>query len=192
LSGHGYNTGDWVCISGANETDYDGWVQVARLGANTFTFTVFNSPSTPATGNIQVRKFATSQDVTTTDYDRLGRVVVSSDQRGVTHKYIYDTAGRLSADEATSLGDTSQDVDGTVRAIVTAYDDLGRVQKVTSYPNANGTGTPVNETQESYDGWGKLTKEWQSHNGAVVTSTAPSVQYTYSDGLAPESTNEPA
>jgi YD repeat-containing protein len=50
-------------------------------------------------------------------------VTTASDQRGVTHKYVYDAAGRLSADEATTLGDSTQNVDDTARAIVTAYDD---------------------------------------------------------------------
>jgi hypothetical protein len=61
-------------------------------------------------------------------------------------------------------------------------DDLGRVQFVTSYPYANGSGTPVNQVEDAYDGWGNLTQEWQSVSGPVNTSSTPSVQYIYADG----------
>ena len=69
-------------------------------------------------------------------------------------------------------------------SISTTYDDLGRVRTVTSYSADDGTGTVVNEVQDQYDGWGNLVEEWQSHSGAVATSTTPSVKYTYDDGAA--------
>ena len=81
----------------------------------------------------------------------------------------------------TSLG-TSGVVDGSVMSIGTIYDDMGRVEFTTSYPNDDGTGTPVNQVEDAYDGWGNLIQEWQSHDGAVDTETTPSVQYTYADG----------
>ena len=121
-------------------------------------------------------------DHTTTGYDRLGRTTSTTDQRGVTHNYTYDWAGRLSADAVDLSGEHSgQNVDDTVLAIVTGYDDLGRVQTVTSYPNSDGTGTAVNQVEDVYDGWGNLVQEYQSHSGVATTST-PSVQYTYADG----------
>ena len=73
----------------------------------------------------------------------------------------------------------STGVDQGVLSIGTAYDDLGRVQTVTSYPNADGTGTPVNQVQDAYDGWRNLVQEWQADNGAVDTDATPSVQYQY-------------
>ena len=125
-------------------------------------------------------------DHTETTYDRLGRTLTATDQRGVVHTYGYDLAGRLSADEVTSLG-TSEIVDYSVLAIVTIYDDLGRVETVTSYDSANPddfvSGHIVNQVEDQYDGWGNLDQEWQSHalHAAVDTNTTPSVQYTYVD-----------
>jgi RHS repeat-associated protein len=115
-------------------------------------------------------------------------VTTATDQRGVTHTYAYDSAGRLAADVVTSLGPSSQHVDGSVMAIVTGYDDLGRVQSVTSYDTNNAAlwapSNPcyvVNQVKEAYDGWGDLSQEWQSPAGPVNGST-PSVQYVYADG----------
>ena len=123
----------------------------------------------------------TGSDHTSTSYDQLGRVKIATDQRGVEHDYLYDAAGRLSFDEVVDLG-TSGVVDGSVLSIGTLYDDMGRVEFTTSYPNSNGTGTPVNQVFDSYDGWGNLSQEWQSHPGAVDPETTPSIQYTYADG----------
>ena len=112
VPGHGYNTGDWVCISGAAQGDYDGWVQITKIDADHFSFAVASTAA--ATGNIQVHAFGA--DVTTTDYNRLGQVTVASDQRGVTHKYTYDPAGRVLTDQVTSFGPASQNVDPGVDA----------------------------------------------------------------------------
>jgi RHS repeat-associated protein len=111
-------------------------------------------------------------------YDRLGRKLTETDQRGVVHTYSYDSAGRLQSDAVTTL---PSGVDGTVRRIDTTYDDLSRKQKVTSYNNTAGTGTPVNEVKFTYDGWGDVIKDEQDHDSAVGAGS-PAVQYTYSDG----------
>lgn len=44
--------GTFVRISGATQTDYNGDFPITVTGANTFTYTVVNSPATPATGTI--------------------------------------------------------------------------------------------------------------------------------------------
>ena len=128
-------------------------------------------------------------DHVSTTYDVMGRVATTTDQRGVVHQYVYDSVGRLTGDEVTSLGDPSQHVDGTVRAIVTTYDNIGRVEMVVSFGSA---WNPVNEVQYAYDGWGNLAQEWQACDGWVGTETTPSVQYVYDDGLTPNSTDQPA
>lgn len=48
-------TGNTVVISGANETDYNGEYTITVVDATTFTYTVANSPTTPATGTIKWR-----------------------------------------------------------------------------------------------------------------------------------------
>ena len=68
----------------------DGWVQVATApNAYTFTFSVPSTAAATATGNIQVHPFGA--DVTTADYDLMGRVTVASDQRGLAQSVV----GRL-------------------------------------------------------------------------------------------------
>jgi hypothetical protein len=42
-----------------------------------------------------------------------------------------------------------------------------------------GGTTVVNQVQRAFNGYGQATQEWQSHAGAVNTSTTPSVQYGY-------------
>lgn len=49
---HPFLTGDKVVISGADQSDYNGAFTITKTGANTFTYTVANSPATPATGTI--------------------------------------------------------------------------------------------------------------------------------------------
>lgn len=122
-------------------------------------------------------------DHTSATYDRLGRTTTATDQRRIVHTYIYDTAGRLSEDQATAPYGWG-DVDSTVQAIVTAYDGLGRVQTVTSYnnPTTRLPGNVLNQILDEYDGWGNLVKEYQNHDGLVDVPNSPHVQYAYDDG----------
>jgi hypothetical protein len=54
LTGHGYTTGDQVNIRGADQTEYNGDFIITVVDADTFTYTVTGSPTTPATGTIIV------------------------------------------------------------------------------------------------------------------------------------------
>ena len=47
-----------------------------------------------------------------------------------------------------------------------------------------GSGSVVNDAQMVYNDFGQLATDYQSHSGAVNTSTSPSVQYDYADGSA--------
>jgi len=49
-------TGNYVTISGANEVDYNGTFQITVTNSTTFTYTVLNSPTSPATGTILYAK----------------------------------------------------------------------------------------------------------------------------------------
>lgn len=53
---HGYSSGDTVVISGAVETDYNGAYSITVSSVTVFTYTVANTPSSPATGTILVQK----------------------------------------------------------------------------------------------------------------------------------------
>jgi hypothetical protein len=64
---HGYTTGDQVNIRGAAQADYNGDYTITVTAATTFTYTVANTPVTPATGTMYVNKgpvlFTTYADV---------------------------------------------------------------------------------------------------------------------------------
>jgi len=113
-------------------------------------------------------------------YDRLGRKVTAADQRGVVHTYEYDSAGRLSKDKVTSVPTGDDHFDGTVRRIQRSYDDMSRVEKITTYDDAT-SGTVLNEVKFTYNGWGRVSKSQQDHAGAV-DANSPAVDYTYEDG----------
>jgi hypothetical protein len=53
---HGYSNGDVVLVSGAVQTDYNINATISNVTADTFDYTVANTPTTPATGTILVRK----------------------------------------------------------------------------------------------------------------------------------------
>jgi hypothetical protein len=54
-SNHGFVTGNFVNVVGANEMDYNGAVQVTVVDANTFTYTLAGTPASPATGTITAK-----------------------------------------------------------------------------------------------------------------------------------------
>lgn len=53
---HGFSTGDSATIMGAAQTDYNIDAVVSVVDATHFTYTVANSPATPATGTITVKR----------------------------------------------------------------------------------------------------------------------------------------
>jgi hypothetical protein len=52
LAGHGYSIGAAVTIAGAGQAAYNGLKTILSSATNTFTYEVFGSPATPATGTI--------------------------------------------------------------------------------------------------------------------------------------------
>jgi RHS repeat-associated protein len=122
----------------------------------------------------------TAPDRVTMAYNRLTQIKSKQDQLGTVHSYDYDKLGRLLHDRVTTLG---ANVDGGIRRISYAYEKRGMIERLTSYDSATvGTGVVVNENLYVYSGFGLLTAEYQSHNGAVNTSTCPKVQYSYTNG----------
>lgn len=49
-TGHGLDSNEWVHITGCNEKDYNLAAQITVLDVDTYTYTVYNNPSSPATG----------------------------------------------------------------------------------------------------------------------------------------------
>jgi RHS repeat-associated protein len=117
---------------------------------------------------------SSSQQVSYT-VDALGETKTATDRNGSVHTFSYDVLGRETSDAVTTLGSA---VDGAVRRLQTAYDTQGNPYLVTSFDAASG-GNIVNQVQDVFNGLGQLTGEYQSHSGAVNTSTTPEVQYAY-------------
>ena len=187
-----YAPGQWVYVSGANVSGYNGWFQITQVTVNPSPSFSFGLPTNPG-GNAttgQAQALAPVQgggpagsDTVQTTYDLQGRTLTSTDQRGVEHSCTYDSSGDVIIDNVTSFGNLSQAAE-TVNQIDTSYNDLGQVYQVTSCGMVNNTETTINQDQYQYDGWGDLIQEWQSQTvgQAVNTSSTPSVQYTYADG----------
>lgn len=55
VTAHGYTTGAFVVIEGADQTEYNGGFSITVINANTFTYPVSGAPVTPATGTITVQ-----------------------------------------------------------------------------------------------------------------------------------------
>jgi RHS repeat-associated protein len=117
-----------------------------------------------------------SSEQETYQVNALGQRTSFTDRNGNVHSYLYDMLGRPTSNQVTTLG---SGVDGAVRRIDTAYDTQGNAYLLTSYSDTGGT-TIANQVQRSFNGLRQLTQEWQSHSGAVNTSTTPSVQYGWS------------
>ncbi len=109
--------------------------------------------------------------------DALGDNLTNKDRAGNVHTYTYDVLGRLTSDAITTL---ASGFDNSVLDVQTAYNALGDAYTITNLNAASG-GTIVNQVEDVYNGLNQLTQEYQSHSGAVNTSTSPSVQYTYSE-----------
>jgi hypothetical protein len=56
LTLHGYNTGDWVQVSGAAPAEYNGLFQVTAVSPNVFTYTMSSSPGFAASGTVTAQK----------------------------------------------------------------------------------------------------------------------------------------
>jgi hypothetical protein len=50
---HGMATNDYVQIADANQIEYNGVKQITKIDANSYSFTVSGTPTTPATGTIK-------------------------------------------------------------------------------------------------------------------------------------------
>jgi len=62
----------------------------------------------------------------------------------------------------------------------------GRLEAVTSWENADGTGDILSQVKFHYDSWGNVSRAYQSHAGTVdddgVGDDTPCVQYVFDDG----------
>jgi hypothetical protein len=115
------------------------------------------------------------------EYNVDGSLKSKTDQRETVIDYTYTSSRQPEFEKVTTLGGNT---DGHVRSIKREYDNLDRLEKITSYETSGGTGTVRNQIKYSYDTThGKLIKTEQSHESAVTSGT-PAVQYAYDNSEA--------
>ena len=77
-------------------------------------------------------------------------------------------------------------VDSTVQSIGTTYDDMGRMQTVTSYSGTDGGGTALNEVLMPTMGGATWLRSGRTPTASIrppaQPAVAPTVEYTYADG----------
>ena len=116
-----------------------------------------------------------------TAYNAAGLTATSTDQRGARHTYSYDDLGRLTAD-AVAAYPASDNFDHTILAITRAYDEQGRLVRVTSHsdaePDTEDFTDAVNGILWNYDSWGNAAASFRNH-AAAADDTDPAVQYAY-------------
>jgi RHS repeat-associated protein len=160
LTGGGGQTTQWVY--GVTASSGSGITSNDIVGA-----TRWPDPTTGAASNSEQE---------TVLVNALGQPLVTTDRNGNVHTLTYDILGRVVADAVTTLG---SGVDGSVRRVETAYDSQGQAYLFTTF-DAASSGNIVTQVKREFNGLGQLTSEWQSHSGAVTSST-PRVQYAYSE-----------
>ncbi len=123
-----------------------------------------------------------SDDQISFKYNRQGEVKEQTDQNGTVHAFDFDKLGRRTQDRVTTLG---TGVDGAIRRIESAFEVRGMLVRLTSWNvETVGSGSVVNEVTFVFNDFAQLANEYQSHSGAVTTSTSPKVQYGYASGSA--------
>ena len=115
--------------------------------------TQYPDPATGAASAGQAQTYA---------YDNLGGRTTYTDRNGTSHAYTYDALGRLTADAVTAFG---TGVDQSVARLGYTYTDAGQLATATSY---DPSGNVVNQTSDTYDGFGQIASEAQSVSGAVT------------------------
>ena len=110
-------------------------------------------------------------------YNRLGELRGTTDQNGTVHKLTRDDLGRITIDEAETLGGG---IDGGVREITASFDEHGRIQDIESLNNSSSV---VNAVKFTYTPLHQIAKVYQEHDGVVNTSgtVSDSMEYTYTD-----------
>ena len=105
-------------------------------------------------------------DLISYSYNRQGQRTARTDQNGTVRQFDLDGLGRQTQDRVTTLG---TNVDSAVRRLQTTYEVRGMPSKLTSYDNPTaGSGNIVNEVSFTYNEFGQVTEDAQSHSGAVT------------------------
>jgi RHS repeat-associated protein len=123
-----------------------------------------------------------------------GSVHTRTDQRGVVTTYAYDQASRLIREENDlDSGYTNPFTDGpaTTRSVEYAYTDRGLLASVTTAADTvahSSTTHPRSEVRNIYDPFGRLTRQYQQHEGHLPTTLVGDELFVEVDYQAADST----
>jgi RHS repeat-associated protein len=101
-------------------------------------------------------------------YNSLGELKTVEDQNGTSHAYSRDVAGRIIRDAATKGSGSA--IDDTIDEVGVAYDDLGRLLRVTSYLKADDS--VANQVEFAYTPLWEVRRVYQNAEGAVAYATS--------------------
>jgi RHS repeat-associated protein len=117
-------------------------------------------------------------------YNRQGQVTKLTDPNMTVHDFAYDKLGRPTEDEATVP--LASAIDDAIVRIERAYNENLHLAEVSSWGAASSSSsssavpTPVNKVNLTYDGFGQLASDIQSHDG--TTGAAKTVAYAHENG----------
>lgn len=144
-SNHGYSTGDYVYIEGANETEYNGIREITVAGDATFTFAVDSGATSPATGTITATKQNKTFVVQEATLDGQSKVVLGTPLSRVTLAFLkkqdaiedVGLAGDVYVYEDGSITSGVPDTDSEVHLMVTGSNDNNNSLKASTSVSNN-------------------------------------------------------
>lgn len=194
---NGYATADRINIRGAVQTDYNGDYTIATSGTSTFTYTVANTPATPATGTIlanrgpRVYNNYASQAVGSGDYadsaTNTEGIVICSTTTAYLYRYGVATITiSYPANETCAIGDPCCLVQFLNNLYLFRGYSTAAIQNVTSITQAAGLATVTSTAH------GLATNSWvtivgaspDGYNGIVQITSTGANTYTYACSAA--------
>jgi len=161
------------------QTAFTAYVPGGSNQVTTYTYGVLTSDSPGAStfaSNRLLRKVtypdsASGSDVVRFAYNAQGQAIFKQDQAGNVLETDYDTAGRKTAQRATTIN-TGAGFDNQVQAIRTVYDTSGRVSTVTQYnsPSSTSSGNVTDQVMFTYDDWGNPITFEQDVNSVIAAN----------------------
>lgn len=114
------------------------------------------------------------------EYNRQGETIFTNDQNRIQHVFTRDARGRVTKDEITGWG-SSTNIDQWIDRIETTYDSFGRREFVRSKDGS----TIKNAIKFEYDARWRVSELWQDHDGDVdengMGTNSQVVEYAYDD-----------
>lgn len=189
---HGLITGDYVVISGASQSAYNGTFKITKVNINLFTYEVSGSPATPATGTMFMTKVSqntiqlplqtNSNNPIEGDYTiTLTTIIASGTGAGTyintfTYNYLYKSPTVTIQQSVNIYTPTFTSIDTTEYTVNGVYPTLDRTQTIVF---------PVDSeiADESYITQTVVLYSPKVWNGIYMTNIVSNLSYAFSDGL---------